>query len=182
MRCSMLFLLRFQAENRIVDVQTSEIGQTLHADLAQSRLAGIAAAGIGYDQQLRCLGIALAPHVSPPTENAVNGNLILMAVIVEAVEANATVGEISDAMRHVYGAYRETVVFEYYSGPDFASQIWRARICRAPARRDLLNYLPQRFLLGRSLLGYIADLARQDENVLETFRRFVGLQPRLVQI
>jgi len=34
----------------------------------------------------------------------------LMPVIVEAVEANATVGEISDAMRHVYGEYRETVV------------------------------------------------------------------------
>jgi len=34
----------------------------------------------------------------------------LMPVIVEAVEANATVGEISDAMRHVYGEYHETVV------------------------------------------------------------------------
>jgi methylmalonyl-CoA mutase N-terminal domain/subunit len=34
----------------------------------------------------------------------------LMPVIVEAVEANATVGEISDAMRHVYGEYQETVV------------------------------------------------------------------------
>ena len=33
-----------------------------------------------------------------------------MPVIVEAVEANATVGEISDAMRHVYGEYHETVV------------------------------------------------------------------------
>jgi methylmalonyl-CoA mutase N-terminal domain/subunit len=27
------------------------------------------------------------------------------------VEANATVGEISDAMRQVFGEYRETVVF-----------------------------------------------------------------------
>jgi methylmalonyl-CoA mutase N-terminal domain/subunit len=34
----------------------------------------------------------------------------LMPTIVEAVEANATVGEISDAMRHVYGEYQETVV------------------------------------------------------------------------
>ena len=34
----------------------------------------------------------------------------LMPVIVEAVEADATVGEISDAMRHVYGEYHETVV------------------------------------------------------------------------
>jgi len=34
----------------------------------------------------------------------------LMPVIVEAVEANGTVGEISDAMRHVYGEYQETVV------------------------------------------------------------------------
>ncbi len=34
----------------------------------------------------------------------------LMPVIIEAVEANATVGEISDAMRQVYGEYHETVV------------------------------------------------------------------------
>ena len=34
----------------------------------------------------------------------------LMPLIVEAVEANATVGEISDAMRRVYGEYHETVV------------------------------------------------------------------------
>jgi methylmalonyl-CoA mutase, N-terminal domain len=33
-----------------------------------------------------------------------------MPVIVEAVEADATVGEISDAMRRVYGEYRERVV------------------------------------------------------------------------
>jgi methylmalonyl-CoA mutase N-terminal domain/subunit len=34
----------------------------------------------------------------------------LMPPIMEAVEANATVGEISDAMRRVYGEYHETVV------------------------------------------------------------------------
>ncbi len=34
----------------------------------------------------------------------------LMPTIIEAVEANATVGEISDAMRHVYGEYQETVL------------------------------------------------------------------------
>jgi methylmalonyl-CoA mutase N-terminal domain/subunit len=34
----------------------------------------------------------------------------LMPVIVEAVEVNATVGEISDAMRRVYGEYHERVV------------------------------------------------------------------------
>ena len=38
----------------------------------------------------------------------VTGNL--MPAIVEAVEANGTVGEISDAMRRVYGEYQETVV------------------------------------------------------------------------
>ena len=36
------------------------------------------------------------------------GNLI--PAIIEAVEANSTVGEISDAMRRVYGEYQETVV------------------------------------------------------------------------
>ena len=43
-------------------------------------------------------------------EETARGTGNLMPVIVEAVEANATVGEISDAMRHVYGEYRETVV------------------------------------------------------------------------
>jgi len=43
-------------------------------------------------------------------EETAKGTGNLMPVIVEAVEANATVGEISDAMRHVYGEYHETVV------------------------------------------------------------------------
>ena len=43
-------------------------------------------------------------------EDTARGTGNLMPVIVEAVEADATVGEISDAMRHVYGEYRETVV------------------------------------------------------------------------
>jgi methylmalonyl-CoA mutase N-terminal domain/subunit len=43
-------------------------------------------------------------------EDTARGAGNLMPVIVEAVEANGTVGEISDAMRHVYGEYRETVV------------------------------------------------------------------------
>ncbi len=43
-------------------------------------------------------------------EETARGTGNLMPVIVEAVEAHATVGEISDAMRHVYGEYRETVV------------------------------------------------------------------------
>jgi len=34
----------------------------------------------------------------------------LMPSILAAVEANATVGEISDAMRKVYGEYKEAVV------------------------------------------------------------------------
>ena len=43
-------------------------------------------------------------------EDTAKGTGNLMPVIVEAIEANATVGEISDAMRHVYGEYHETVV------------------------------------------------------------------------
>src|SRR5271167_2191660 len=43
-------------------------------------------------------------------ENTARGTGNLMPVIVEAVEANATVGEISDAMRRVYGEYHETAV------------------------------------------------------------------------
>jgi methylmalonyl-CoA mutase N-terminal domain/subunit len=33
-----------------------------------------------------------------------------MPRIIDAVEANATVGEIADAMRCVFGEYKETVV------------------------------------------------------------------------
>ena len=43
-------------------------------------------------------------------EETARGTGNLMPVIVEAIEANATVGEISDAMRRVYGEYQETVV------------------------------------------------------------------------
>jgi methylmalonyl-CoA mutase N-terminal domain/subunit len=43
-------------------------------------------------------------------EDTARGTGNLMPPIVEAVEANATVGEISDAMRRVYGEYHETVV------------------------------------------------------------------------
>ena len=43
-------------------------------------------------------------------EDTARGTGNLMPVIVEAVEAHATVGEISDAMRRVYGEYHETVV------------------------------------------------------------------------
>jgi methylmalonyl-CoA mutase N-terminal domain/subunit len=43
-------------------------------------------------------------------EDTARGTGNLMPVIVEAIEANGTVGEISDALRHVYGEYQETVV------------------------------------------------------------------------
>jgi methylmalonyl-CoA mutase N-terminal domain/subunit len=44
-------------------------------------------------------------------EEAARSSENLMPRIIAAVEANATVGEISDAMRQVFGEYRETVVF-----------------------------------------------------------------------
>ena len=47
---------------------------------------------------------------APKSAKTLYGTGNLMPVIVEAVEAHATVGEISDAMRHVYGEYQETVV------------------------------------------------------------------------
>jgi methylmalonyl-CoA mutase N-terminal domain/subunit len=43
-------------------------------------------------------------------EDGARGTANLMPTIIDAVEAHATVGEISDAMRHVYGEYQETVV------------------------------------------------------------------------
>jgi methylmalonyl-CoA mutase N-terminal domain/subunit len=42
--------------------------------------------------------------------NAARSGENLMPRIVDAVEAYATVGEISDAMRTVFGEYQETVV------------------------------------------------------------------------
>ena len=41
---------------------------------------------------------------------AAKGTDNLMPVILAAVKANATKGEIADAMRDVFGEYRETVV------------------------------------------------------------------------
>ena len=43
-------------------------------------------------------------------EDTAHGGDNLMPRILAAIEANATVGEISDAMRHVYGEYKEAVV------------------------------------------------------------------------
>ncbi len=43
-------------------------------------------------------------------EDTARGGGNLMPVIVDAVDANGTVGEISDAMRRVFGEYHETVV------------------------------------------------------------------------
>jgi len=43
-------------------------------------------------------------------EDAARSGANVMPKILEAVEAYATVGEISDAMRRVFGEYREVVV------------------------------------------------------------------------
>jgi methylmalonyl-CoA mutase N-terminal domain/subunit len=43
-------------------------------------------------------------------EETAHGDGNLLPPILEAVEALATVGEIADAMRHVFGEYREAVV------------------------------------------------------------------------
>jgi methylmalonyl-CoA mutase N-terminal domain/subunit len=43
-------------------------------------------------------------------EDAARSGENLMPSIIQAVEAYATVGEISDAMRHVFGEYKEAVV------------------------------------------------------------------------
>jgi len=43
-------------------------------------------------------------------EEAARTEANLLPVILEAVEAYVTVGEISDALRRVFGEYRETVV------------------------------------------------------------------------
>jgi methylmalonyl-CoA mutase N-terminal domain/subunit len=43
-------------------------------------------------------------------ERRAKGTENLLPAILAAVEAYATVGEISDAMRHVYGEYQESVV------------------------------------------------------------------------
>ena len=43
-------------------------------------------------------------------EETARGAENLMPHILRAVEAHATVGEISDALRRVFGEYRETVV------------------------------------------------------------------------
>jgi methylmalonyl-CoA mutase N-terminal domain/subunit len=53
---------------------------------------------------------AAATRALDAVRTAAKGTENLMPRIVEAVKAEATLGEISDALRDVFGEYRETVV------------------------------------------------------------------------
>ena len=57
-------------------------------------------------------GRAVAPWQAAiqAVEDTARSGENLMPRILAAVEANATVGEVSDAMRKVYGEYKEAVV------------------------------------------------------------------------
>ena len=61
----------------------------------------------------RCAPNAIAPappRQSPKWNRRARTRENLMPAILNAVEAYATVGEISDALRHVFGEYQESVV------------------------------------------------------------------------
>jgi len=53
---------------------------------------------------------AASKHAVDAVRAAAKGKENLMPLILAAVKAQATLGEISDALRDVFGEYRETVV------------------------------------------------------------------------
>ena len=75
-------------------------------DPALERKAGGAAAGAAGEARRRVRGRRRWQAVEEAARSGAN----LMPRIVAAVEAYATVGEISDAMRRVFGEYKEAVV------------------------------------------------------------------------
>ena len=85
--------------DRLFEISSSaeRAGQVLHAD------EGALLQGSDDEQdQARALGRVLAAVGA-----AAKGSDNLVPIIIAAVEARATLGEIADAMRHVYGEHRE---------------------------------------------------------------------------
>ncbi|MBI3326317.1 MAG: hypothetical protein HYZ81_06400 [Nitrospinae bacterium] len=57
-----------------------------------------------------CFSSRIAGRLLDRLRDAATGTTNLVPIILEAVECYATLGEISDALREVFGEYREHVV------------------------------------------------------------------------
>jgi methylmalonyl-CoA mutase N-terminal domain/subunit len=77
---------------------------TIHAEIERSQVARLVALRKRRDSQKTKASLAEVERRAASTEN-------LMPAILNAVEAYATVGEISDAMRRVFGEFQEFAVF-----------------------------------------------------------------------
>ena len=75
----------------------------IDAEIERSQIAGLKALRAKRDSALVQSALAELQRVAATSEN-------LLPAILTAVEAYATVGEISDALRRVFGEYRESVV------------------------------------------------------------------------
>ena|GEM_PF-3301533 len=97
----------FHAKNpksQMLRFHTQTAGSTLTAQQLEIKIARTT---------LQALPAVLGGTQSLHTvEDIARGTGNLIPVIVEGVEANGRVGEISDAMRRVYGEYHETVVIQ----------------------------------------------------------------------
>jgi methylmalonyl-CoA mutase N-terminal domain/subunit len=90
--------------NRFTSETETEIPiQGIDEELERKQVDRVRALRLRRDKQL------FHSAIDAVTDTARNGGN-LMPVILEAVESNATVGEIAGAMRAVFGEYRETVV------------------------------------------------------------------------
>ena len=88
---------RFQSEEAPMPVLRVD------PDLERAQVERLCAVRARRDGSAASAAIAAVEHAAGDGEN-------LMPRILAAVEARATVGEISDAMRRVFGEYRESVV------------------------------------------------------------------------
>jgi methylmalonyl-CoA mutase, N-terminal domain len=90
--------------NRFTQEETAEVPtQRVDEQLERNQVERVRALRIRRDPQ------RWQAAIDAVTESARNG-ANLMPAILEAVESNATVGEISGGMRNVFGEYQETVV------------------------------------------------------------------------
>ncbi len=89
--------------NEFVSEEVAVPTQKIDTDLERRQVERVRAMRMRRDAELHAAAMRAVEDAARSGEN-------LMPRIVEAVEAMATVGEVSDALRRVFGEYRESVV------------------------------------------------------------------------
>ena len=93
--------------NRFVEERAGPTAELLRVDETLQREAGRAAA----DAARRGATTPAVKKALAAVEEAARGDANLMPLILDAVERYATLGEISDALRNVFGVYQDQFTF-----------------------------------------------------------------------